>query len=93
MKSTIGAIALIGGTLATAAAIALAGSAAFAETAVEDQRARLAILWGQEKAVTASRTADARVNFIGISSVLGFETTDQWAGDHSAGRVHAPARR
>jgi len=93
MKSTIGAIALIGGAIATAAAIALAGSTAFAGTAADEQSARRANLRSQDKAVTASRTTDTRANFTGISSVLSFGITDQWAGNYRAGRVHPPAGR
>ncbi len=93
MKSTIGAIALIGGVMASAAAVALAGSTAFAETAADEQRARLAILWGQDKAATTNRTADTRANFTGVGSGLSFGITNQWAGNYRAGRVEPPAGR
>ncbi len=93
MKSTLGAIALIGGVMATAAAIALAGSTAFAETAVDDQRARLAILWGQDKAVTASRTVSSVANFTAPDELRSGHTTGQWAGNYGAGRVEHPAGR
>jgi hypothetical protein len=91
MKSTIGAIVLIGGVMATAAAIALAGTTAFAETAAEDKRARLAILWGQDKAVTDSRAVSSLTSFTGIASVLRLETTGPWDGNYGAGRVEPPA--
>ncbi len=71
MKSTIGAIALVGGVIATAAAIALAGSTAFAgENRMDEQRAELAKLWGKDSAV-ASQAAGTRKNFTGISSIFG----------------------
>ncbi len=93
MKSTIGAIALIGGVMATAAAIALAGTAAFAETTADEQRARLAILWGQDKAGTTSRTASSLPNFATPDELRSGHTTGQWAGNYGAGRVHPPAGR
>ncbi len=80
MKSTIGAIALIGGVMATAAAVALTGSAAFAGTnAVESSQKRIHAEWdkiraqrgrGKDTAVT-SQAADTRKNFTGVSSIFG----------------------
>ncbi len=93
MKNTIGAIALIGGVMATAAAIALAGTTAFAETAVDDQRARLAILWGQDKVVSASRTISSVANFTAPDDSRSENATGLWAGNYRAGRVHPPAGR
>ena len=89
MKSTIGAIAFIGGVMATAAAIALAGSTAFAETTSYDQSERLARLWSQQRAA-ASQTADTRKNFTGISSSLRHETTGAWARKFPPGRAYDP---
>ncbi len=74
MRNTIGAIALVGVVLAAPVAIALVATAAFAENRVDEQRAHIAKLWGQGTAVV-SQTADTRVNFTGISSMLSFETT------------------
>jgi len=93
MKKTIGAIALAGGVFASAAAIALAGTTAFAETAVDDQRARLAILWGQDKAATASRSAASLTTLTAPKDPRGEQATGIWAGNHAAGRVHPPAGR
>ncbi len=70
MKRTIGAIALVGGVMAAATAIALAGSTAFAGERFVEQRAELAELWGKDTAV-ASQAADTRKNFTGISSIFG----------------------
>ena len=92
MKSTIGAIALVGGVLATTAAIALAASTAFAETTSQEQRAHLAKLWGKDTAV-ASQTADTRKNFTGISSSLRDQTTGQWADNFQGDRGHPPDGR
>ncbi len=51
MKSTIGAIALIGGVMATAVAIALAGTTAFAGTnAVESSQKRIHAEWDKSRA-------------------------------------------
>jgi len=86
MKNVLGAIAIT--------AAALAATAAFAETAAEDHRARLAVLWGQDKPATDSRTVStvsSVAGFTGITSVLRFETVGPWAGNYSAGRVHPPA--
>ena len=92
MKSTIGAIALVGGVIATTAAIALAGSTAFAETTAYDQSKRLAKLWSQDTAA-ASQTADTRKNFTGISSSRRHETTGAWARKFPPGRAHDPNGR
>ncbi len=83
MKNVFGAIVITAAALAT--------TAAFAESTVDEQRARLANLWGQDKAVTTSRAAGPQSNFTGISSVLDFETIGPWAGNHGAGRVDPPA--
>ena len=84
MKKTLGAIAIT--------AIALATTAAFAETNAEEQRARLEKLWQND--TTAVRTAaEPRKNFAGISSVLRQETTGGWAGNFRGGRIHPPAGR
>ena len=93
MKSTIGAIALIGGVMATAAAIALSGTAAFAETAGENQRAHLASLWGQDKVVSANRTISSQVTFTAPDDSRSGHATGLWAGNYRAGRVHSPAGR
>lgn len=93
MKNTIGAIALAGGVFASAAAIALAGTTAFAETAVDDQRARLAILWGQDQAVAASRSASSLTNLTAPKDSRSEHTAGIWAGNYRAGRVEPPAGR
>lgn len=85
MKNVLGAIAITAATLAT--------TAAFAENVVDENRARLAALWGQDKAVTDSRTVASVGGFTGITSVLRFETVGQWKGNYKAGRVHPPAGR
>ena len=83
MKNVLGAIAIT--------AVALATTAAFAETTNDEKNARLVVLWGQEKPVTDSRAAASVTNFTGITSVLRFDTMGAWAGNHAAGRVHPPA--
>ncbi len=83
MKNVLGAIAIT--------AAALAATVAFAETAAEDQRVRLAVLWGPDKAVTDSRTISSVNNFTGITSVLRFDTIAPWSGNYAAGRIHPPA--
>ncbi len=94
MKSTIGAIALIGGAIATAAAIALAGSTAFAgENRMVEQRAELAKLWGKDSAVTVSQTATARTNFTVLSQQRRDNLTRRWPEDHRPGREHDRADR
>ena len=93
MKSTIGAIALIGGVLTTAAAIALAGSAAFAENRMDEQRAELAKLWGKDSAATASQTATATMNFTGISQQRRDNLTRRWPEDHRPDRQRDRADR
>ena len=85
MKMVLGAIAIT--------AAALAATAAFAETAADEQRARLASLWGQDKVVSDSRTISSVASFTGITSVLRYDTIGPWYGNHSAGRVHPPAGR
>ncbi len=90
MKSTIGAIALIGGVIATAAAIALAGTAAFAESTADEQRPRLANLRGQDKAVTASQTVSPPVTITAPDEPRSAPRTGAWAGNHGAGRVEPP---
>ena len=92
MKNTIGAIALVGGVIAATAAIALAGSTAFAGERFFEQRAELARLWGKDKAVTTDRAADTRANFTSVSSVLSIETCDPRAGNLRAGRFHPDSR-
>jgi len=86
MKNVLGAIAITAAALAT--------TAAFAESVVDDKRARLAALWGQDKTVTDSRTVASVGGFTGITSVLRFDAIGgQWAGNDSAGRVHPTAGR
>ncbi len=106
MKSTIGAIALIGGVMATAAAVALTGSAAFAGTnAVESSQKRIHAEWdkiraqrgrGKDTAVT-SQAADTRKNFTGISSVFGPSGTrygnGAWSGNYHTFRQRDHAER
>jgi len=94
MKSTIGAIALIGGIIATAAAIALAGTTAFAgDDRVVEQRAQLARLWGKDSAVTARQTATATMNFTGLDAQRRDQLADRWAEDHRTFREHTRAER
>ncbi len=85
MKNVLGAIVITTAALAT--------TAAFAESVVDENRARLAALWGQDKAATDSRTISSVTNFTGITSVLQFETVGQWSGNYKGGRVHPPAGR
>ena len=86
MKNVLGAIAITAATLAT--------TAVFAENVVNENRARLAALWGQDKTVTDSRTVASVGGFTGITSVLRFGSIGgQWAGNHSANRVHPTAGR
>ena len=82
MKKILGAIAIT--------ATALATTAAFAETATEDQRVRLEMLWGKDTGV-ASSPAGPRANFVGISSVLRNQSIGQWAANFQGGRAHPPA--
>jgi hypothetical protein len=94
MKSTIGAIALIGGVMATAAAIALAGTTAFAgDDRVVEQRAQLAKLWGRDSAVTARQTATATMNVTGLDERRGDRLADRWAEEHDTFREHIQPER
>ena len=86
MKNVLGAIAITAAALAT--------TAAFAESVVDGKRARLAALWGQDKAATDSRTVASLGGFTGITSVLRFDSIGgQWADNHSANSVHPTAGR
>jgi hypothetical protein len=93
MKRTIGAIALVGGVMAAATAIALAGSTAFAENRVDEQRAQLAKLWGRDSAVTASQTATATMNSTAPDEQRRGYPTGDWADKHRTGRAHDRAER
>jgi len=85
MKNVLGAIAITAAALAT--------TAAFAETAVDDQRARLAVLWGQDKAATDSRTVSSLATFTAPDKLRDGYATGTWAGNFQGGRVHPPAGR
>ena len=94
MKSTIGAIALVGGVIATAAAIALAGSTAFAgENRMDEQRAELAKLWGKDTAVADRQIATTRTDFTGISQQRRDNLTRRWPEDHRPDRQRDRADR
>ena len=93
MKRTIGAIALVGGVMAAATAIALAGSTAFAEEAVVEQRARLDKLSGKGTTVAASQTATATMNSTGPDGQRRGYPTGDWADKHRTGRAHDRAER
>ncbi|MFQ5564819.1 MAG: hypothetical protein ACE5EU_00430 [Paracoccaceae bacterium] len=83
MKKVLGAIAIT--------AVALATTTAVAETAADEQRARLASLWGQDKAASTSRTISSQATFTAPDNARGWHATGPWAGNHRAGRVHPPA--
>lgn len=82
MKKFISAIAISAATLAT--------TAAFAETAVVEQRALLSRFWNQD-AIAASQSVAPSTNFTGITSVLRPETEGAWAGNFRGARVHEPS--
>ena len=84
MKKLLGAFAI------TAAAFAT--TTAFAETAADEQRERLAKLWGNET-VVASQPAAATKNFTGIISTFRDQSVDEWAANYRGGRVHPPTGR
>ncbi len=93
MKSTIGAIALVGVVLAAPVAIALVATAAFAENTVVEHRAQLAQLWGKDSVGTARQTATARMNSTGLGEQRRDQSADRWAKDHSTFRERDHAER
>jgi hypothetical protein len=75
-------------------ATAFAATASLAETAVEDQRANLDKLWGNETTApsqVASRPAEPARKFTGIISTFRDQSITQWAAGFQGGRVHPPA--
>ena len=101
MKSTIGAIALIGGVMATAAAIALAGSTAFAGTnAVESAQKRIHAEWDKSRAqggyavsLTASPTIASQVTFTAPAEPRSGRLSDNWVNKYRIDRAHDHAER
>ncbi len=104
MKSTIGAIALIGGVMATAAAIALAGSTAFAAgtNAVESAQNRIHAEWdriraqrdsGKDSAVTASRTIASQVTFTAPAEPRSGRLSGHWIDNYRIDRARDHAER
>lgn len=88
MKTILGALAITATTLAA--------TAAFAETAVDDQRARLDRLWGNARTATqtASTPSASTRNYTGgIISSFRRQSTGAWSGNFQGGRVHPPAGR
>ncbi len=83
MKMVLGAIAIAAG--------ALAATAAPAETAVDEQRERLASLWGQDKAVTASRVIASQATLAAADELRSGHATGTWVENFQGGRVHPPA--
>ena len=78
------------GAIAVTAAV-LAPSAAIPETAVAEQRARLASLWGQDKAATASRIVASQATFAAPDELHSGHATGTWAENFQGGRAHPPA--
>ncbi|MEE8454117.1 MAG: hypothetical protein V3R90_05075 [Limibaculum sp.] len=101
MKSTIGAIALIGGVMATAAAIALAGTTAFAGTnAVESAQKRIHAEWDKSRAqggygvsLTASQPISSQVTFTAPDESRSGRLTGHWVDKYRTGRAYDRAER
>ena len=101
MKSTIGAIALIGGVMATAAAIALAGTTAFAGTnAVESAQKRIHAEWDKSRAqggygvsLTASPTIASQVTFTAPAEPRSGHLSGHWVDNYRTDRARDHAER
>ena len=84
MKKMLGAIAI------TAAAFAT--TAATAENATDEHRAKLLALWDKDTHDTRQAETEG-TSFIGVSSLLRPETADAWAGNFQGGRTDPPTGR